>query len=184
MAIDRAGLAYTSCYCEENVWHLAGDPRFEGRPSFVVFISNPSKSCAIWAQRAATEPGAPVVWDYHVVLLVSEHDTVRVYDLDSRLPFGCTLEEYLGGSFPSAQQTSPTYAPWFRVVPAEAYRARFASDRSHMRGPRGLYQSPPPAWPAIRNEIESMNLERFVNMKKPFLGEVVDLDGLRARFSK
>ncbi|KAG6821073.1 hypothetical protein H0H93_007232 [Arthromyces matolae] len=114
---------YTSCYCEENIYLLAQaflDDLVIAREweVFVVFISNQSKtvaysspSKALWNQKCAQDPGAAVVWDYHVVLLLQlrnktagsiepaevyapyggEHTTSWIYDLDTGLPLPCPL---------------------------------------------------------------------------------------------
>lgn len=44
MDIQRDTLAYTACYCEENVYQLlASLPESQRRFAFAVFISNPEK---------------------------------------------------------------------------------------------------------------------------------------------
>lgn len=52
----------------------------------------------------------------------------------------------------------------FRVVPAAAFLALFASDRSHMSSAR----TPFPTWPPIRGHRagSDMNLMRFVDMRR------------------
>ncbi|KZP20776.1 hypothetical protein FIBSPDRAFT_692145, partial [Athelia psychrophila] len=66
---------YAGCYCEENIYLLARqfalDPALaRAWDVFAVFISNGSKTVALWNQRLAATPGEVVVWDYHVVLLL------------------------------------------------------------------------------------------------------------------
>lgn len=103
---------YTACYCEENIYLLAKaleSPEISNHwETFVTFISNdtrsvsrlsafvrfnPSSFCdkvALWGQRAGTAP-FPVVWDYHVVLVIRRRqpgvpptsDSLWVYDFDS-----------------------------------------------------------------------------------------------------
>ncbi|KAG5728313.1 Protein N-terminal glutamine amidohydrolase [Termitomyces sp. T112] len=146
---------YTSCYCEENIYLLA--QAFLGNPDvsrhweiFVVFISNSSKSVALWNQKRALEQDLPVVWDYHVVLLLGpreefQHPTrdmtrtatasvdaedksnkVWIYDCDTRLPLPCVLEDYMFSTF---MDVPPHYE---RIIPGDVFLKQFASDRSHM----------------------------------------------------
>ncbi|KAF8959078.1 N-terminal glutamine amidase-domain-containing protein [Flammula alnicola] len=108
---------YTSCYCEENVYLLCQsflqDPSLKDEwDVFVVFISNLNKTVALWCQKAARFHGSPVIWDYHVVLVLhprredsdmkarpSEHHS-WVYDFDTRLDLPCLWEEYFSMTFP------------------------------------------------------------------------------------
>ena len=56
---------YAPCYCEENVYLLCQELSLRGEEDesfFVVFISNPSQSVALWSQRSATQVGYPVIW--------------------------------------------------------------------------------------------------------------------------
>ena len=158
-------MKYQPFYCEENVWHLAGEMR--GRSARVLFVSNANRSCAMWKQRA----GDPIVWDYHVVLWCDG----QIYDRDSRLGFPVPFEDWIAGTFPV--ELPPLFAPRFRVIDAERFLEVFASDRSHMRTDEG-WQRPPPEWPPIG---AGMNLMRFVDMEAPFEGEVSDLAGLKAK---
>ncbi|TEB36208.1 hypothetical protein FA13DRAFT_1237263 [Coprinellus micaceus] len=148
---------YTSCYCEENVYLLC--QRFLSLPNitenwhiWTVFISNVDKKVALFSQKAARGDGLPVVWDYHVILLLQpkellgcpprDHPTIRqsdvprigarpwVYDFDTRLPVPCLWENYLTHTFPS--DLLPEYTSSFRVISAQIYLSNFASDRSHM----------------------------------------------------
>jgi hypothetical protein len=172
-SVDRSEFSYTSFYCEENVWHLAGDPRIGGDSRRVVFISNRDRACALWCQRA----GSPVLWDYHVILASKVGGRALIWDLDTTLDFPAPAELYLASTFPISGRIDPRFEPRFRVVSAGELRARFASDRSHMLI-RGRYRAPPPAWPPIRTEAETMNLDRWVDMDQPWAGEVVALDAL------
>jgi len=111
-----SGSVYTSCYCEENVYLLA--EAFSARKDadigwpwdiYIVFISNPGKTVALWQQKAREDV---VVWDYHVVLVLRAQTPSRsevrtrgaraddksdgtpsqqtwVYDFDTRLPLPC-----------------------------------------------------------------------------------------------
>jgi protein N-terminal glutamine amidohydrolase len=162
-------IRYQPFYCEENVWHLCHDERIVGTRRFAVFISNATRACLMHAQRAAP-PGEPVMWDYHVVLLTGRD----VWDLDCRLGAPLPVQTWLDATFP-VLLPAPS-APRFRVVDAELFVERFASDRSHMRDAAGGWKQPPPPWPIIGDG--SMNLNSFIDMERPFLGEVVDARGL------
>jgi hypothetical protein len=65
-------------------------------------------------------------------------------------------------------------------VPKDQFLAYFASDRSHMRTPEGGWLVLPPESPPIRTRTEVMNLFRFVDMEKVFLGEVYDFQTMHA----
>jgi hypothetical protein len=174
-ATDRTSFRYQAFFCEENVYHLAGEPRFAARPRQVVFISNPTRSTAMWNQRAAGAPGVAMLWDYHVVLLVAE--PWEVWDLDTFLGLPVPAADYLGGSFHG--RLPGHYQPYFRLVEAETFAVTFASDRSHMKRRDGQWKRPPPPWPAIGDGAP--NLMRFVDVTAPFVGEVLDLGTLCAR---
>jgi len=170
MTQDEA-VRYWPFFCEENIWHLcsnrdAVDGPIEGRR--VVFVSNARKQVAMRHQRAWG--GGPVVWDYHVVLLAAG----KLWDLDTTLWFGIPPEHWLEKSLVAAPPE-----PRFRVVDAAAYATSFASDRSHMIGADGRPLKPLPPWPPVG---KGTNLMRFVNMVKPFLGELTDAAGLRRHF--
>jgi protein N-terminal glutamine amidohydrolase len=178
----RAKHAYAPFYCEENVWHLAGDPRIEADERFVVFISNGDRACLLWSQSQSPAPDRPVVWDYHVVLVARRGEERLVYDLDTKLEFPERLERYLLATFPIDELIDPRLRPRFRVVGADTFRAKFASDRSHMLV-RGKYRAPPPEWPCIRTDTETMNLDRFIDMGHAGEGEVFEnIGALMRRF--
>ncbi|KDQ06739.1 hypothetical protein BOTBODRAFT_243436 [Botryobasidium botryosum FD-172 SS1] len=113
---------YTANYCEENIYRLAKTltslPDYDSTNDiiFVVFISNLSRTVALWQQRASPDPELPVVWDYHVILVrfqrnmsVSSADGARtaptecwhgwVYDFDSRCGFISSWGEYVRETF-------------------------------------------------------------------------------------
>lgn len=171
---------YTANYCEENIWHLCQEPRFAGWPRKVIFISNASRACPLWQQRTAQAGDQPVIWDYHVILLVHRGHWM-VWDADSRLPWPVPLPRYLSSTFPFHRQLPPRMHPWFRVVEAEDYVRIFASDRSHMHREDGSWTSPPPPWPAISTPAAAMNLMCFVDMSQTFVGLIVSLDQLPDR---
>ena len=132
----------------------------------------------MWEQRAAA-PGFPIVWDYHVVLLLQEQAGFTILDRDCRLGPALSAGEWLEASFHQLSVGDGQLAPCFRLVPAEIYRRELRSDRSHMRCDGAWIQAPPP-WPTIGS---GMNLMRFVDMQADFHGELVDLETLRQRVS-
>lgn len=204
---------YTGCYCEENIYFLA--QAFSADPDtakywdiFVVFISNRSKTVALWCQKLANESHRPVVWDYHVVLVlrlrnhvlsqdvrcaptVDETTHSWVYDFDTILDLPCALQEYLDKTF---EEVSLDFQSLFRVIPCSVYLNHFASDRSHMlavkEDARALietYHAPPPLYEPIRGAIAvehgiSNNLvSGFVCMDscEGTYGDVVAINSLR-----
>ena len=169
---------YWPCYCEENVWHLAGDPELAGNDGvYAAFISNAERQVTLWGHREALWPRGPIVWDYHVVLLARRADAAwEVWDLDTALGCPVPAPVYLDVTFPGPAENEATSAPLFRLLPAAEYRRELRTDRRHMRRADGSWSSPPPPWPPIG---EGSNLTRFVDMESEFLGEVVDEVGLR-----
>lgn len=169
---------YTANYCEENVWHLAGDPRLHAGVRRVLVVAGLGPSIPLWNQRLAEAPGEPVFWDYHVMLAVSGAQR-WMYDLDTALPFPCPLEVYVEATFGPARQVPPLYRPWFRVLDAETYLRTFASDRSHMRGPDGTWSSLPPPWPPLLAEPPLLPLAAAIDMEDTAVpGRICDLGGL------
>ncbi len=188
MAVRREDCDYAAFYCEENVWRLAGHPALEQRVCHVVFISNPSRTCALWHQRAGTRDGDPVIWDYHVILAAERlsEPAHEILDLDSAAGFPLAAEEYLAATFPRITRLPINFQPLFRIIDAVEFRRSFASDRSHMcrRTEGGLsWIQPPPPWPAIQTRDQTMNLDTFVQMDGEGPGTVVDLPGFRRRFA-
>lgn len=169
---------YTPFYCEENIWWLAQAPALAGFARWVVFISNPYKTCALWSQRAAAQPAAPVVWDYHVVLLTRAESADApsaadwtIWDLDSVAGSPLAARRWCEVTFPysvtpsgsaSGGRVQPRYAPWFRLIQADTFVRAFRSDRAHMRDASGVFLHPPPPWPAI--SAGENNLGIFVSM--------------------
>ncbi|KDQ59505.1 hypothetical protein JAAARDRAFT_127313 [Jaapia argillacea MUCL 33604] len=166
---------YTPFYCEENIYLLAqsfleSNVVISVWEPFVVFISNTTKSVALWNQKAAEVDGL-VVWDYHVVLVLrprppkiqedAQEDelivapTTWIYDFDSQADLPCQYEEYFSQTFPFGNEFSPKYHSLFRIVPAQVVLEQFASDRSHMLRPAtsadesSEYLSPPPPYPVL-----------------------------------
>lgn len=173
------------CYCEENVWRLAyrklhsqqeqhptGDGPSRHCQCYVVFITNPSKCVPMFHQMAASNPSRPCYWDYHVILIScgkkrEEDDeivVVQVFDMDSHLPFPCSLEEYLTRVFPTEIPWPPEYLPYFRVVPAKIFLQVFSSDRMHMyNAVTKKWSAPPPTYacilPSPSNLVKYMTID-------------------------
>lgn len=138
---------YTPLFCEENIWQLLR--RIERRKRglsglFVVVVCNSDRHVVLRHQRAA-EPGAYVVWDYHVLLL--DRDRGLIYDLDSRFDCPVSASSYLGATLPDPARIRAAFIPMFRVIPAADFRRLFSSDRTHMHGRVAPAALPP--WPAI-----------------------------------
>jgi hypothetical protein len=169
---------YCPFWCEENVWHLCEHEAVVERERWVLFVSNSMRRIAMWAQHAAQHPDWPMGWDYHVVLLVRDGASWAIWDLDSALGLPVAATTWLERSFRELPAGARTLAPVFRVVAAGDYRRMFSSDRSHMLDEQGGYQQAPPSWPVIGEGPD--NLGRFVDMDDRFVGEIMDLAGLRA----
>ena len=180
-------------YCEENIWHLCQTfPSQTPRP-LVLFISNPGRTVLFCNQRAGDERGI-VVWDYHVVLLASGTEW-QVWDLDAKGGYPQACSTYLAQAFPhlweSTSRSSPptmtgdwnvptTFAPSFRVVPAETYSRMFASDRRHMRDGNHQWTQSPPPWPCIG---QGHTLDEFIDVERRTHGEVLDFEGFFERYA-
>lgn len=164
-------------YCEENAWHLCQEALFGDRPRHVVFISNLERELPMWNQKAGR--GKAIVWDYHVIVLAE--DPVEIWDVDTLLGLPVDLADYVGGSF-HPEMPEP-YQPLFRLVEANVFVDIFASDRSHMQRPDGSFLKPPPNWPMLGKPGDSSNLMHFIDMRLPFVGEVLSLDELILRYS-
>ncbi|MEM6792575.1 MAG: hypothetical protein AAF725_01215 [Acidobacteriota bacterium] len=178
MSVDRDSIAYAQNYCEENVWQLSRHPQLPAGVRYAVFISSLAGRCAMWSQRAAEQPGSPVIWDYHAVLMVES----QIFDLDCTAGLPLSLRRYLEVTFPFGNEVDPELRPSFRVIEAGEFRRTFASDRSHMRGADGGWLHPPPEWPAILAPGQTMNLPSFIDMRPAGFGEILDLELLSSRF--
>ncbi|XP_061680761.1 protein N-terminal glutamine amidohydrolase isoform X1 [Syngnathoides biaculeatus] len=205
---------YTSCYCEENVWKLCEFVRRERSASlqelFVVFISNENRTVPLWKQKSA-RGDQPVIWvgdlmgaggdptrhshvssavlyvqDYHVVLLhVRGQGEAAIYDLDSVVPFPCSLKIYAVHALRSDQCLKPAYHRKLRVVPADCFLSNFASDRSHMKNSDGSWKMRPPPYPPISTADSHMNLDDFICMKPTVgWGHVFTLDHFLQHYNK
>ena len=178
----REECVYTSCYCEENVWKLCEfvkqNNTNELSNSFAVFISNKGKAIPIWKQKACQSPGSPVIWDYHVIF-VHKHTVKKttVYDLDTELPFPCTFHTYRDEALQSEENMKKDFWRYFRVIPAESFLNKFASNREHMLDKnRGVYLAEPPNYPPIKTEESENNIESFISMETDVgFGKVMNL---------
>lgn len=172
---------YQPFYCEENVWWQVHEA--EGR-RWALFITNAQRRVLLWQQRLA-KPDEPVLWDYHVVMLREADGTYWVHDQDTRLPDVCPAHAYLEATFPYDAEALPdelrSLAPSFRLVPAEALAATFATDRSHMLNEDGTYIHPPPSWPPlVADDLESPStLDRYLDLTDDIAGQVMTLSELR-----
>ncbi|XP_061752635.1 protein N-terminal glutamine amidohydrolase [Nerophis ophidion] len=188
-ATSRDKCQYTSCYCEENVWKVCElirkEKSFPLEEFFVIFISNDNKKVPLWEQKSA-QGQQPVIWDYHVVLLhVCPRSEAFLYDLDSVLPFPCTLKMYARHALRTDHCLLPEYHRKLRVVPADYFLLNFASDRSHMKEEDGSWKMPPPPYPPIHTADSSMNLQLFISMEPSVgWGHVYTLDHFLCHFLK
>jgi hypothetical protein len=170
--------AYWPYYCEENVWRLIEELPAAVTDVAAVYISNAERRVAVWQQKHASTKDGPMVWDYHVMMIVLIDDAWQAVDLDSRLPLQIPILDYLDASFPEAKYLGPGYAPTFRVIDGAWYRNCFRSDRRHMLRADGSWlASPPPHPPTSHTESNVMAL---VDMTSDIEGDIFDLAGLRA----
>ncbi len=164
-------------YCEENIWHLAQDPRCGPGRRLVLVLGGTSGRFAMWRQRAAPAPGEPVTWDYHVVLLVYDGGW-QAWDLDSDMGTPLALKSWLSASFPHQDRVRPGFHPRFRMLPAEEYVATLRTDRSHMRDDDGGWLHPPPSWPPPGSG--GSNVLALADIRQSTPGTVRDRAGLVA----
>lgn len=173
---------YQPFYCEENIWLLAQDPRCGPGERLVALITGAPGHVAMWHQKPADAPGEPLLWDYHVVLIVAATDGWQVWDFECDLGMPIPAVTWLSSCFPYQERIPPRYQPRFRVMAADTYVATLRSDRSHMRQDDGTFAKPPPSWAPPGGGLAS-NLVQFVDLRQTFVGEVMDLAGLRQRLS-
>ena len=173
---------YQSQYCEENIWFLCQEQMFAQYKRKVVFISNPNRTCLLWHQKAATASTEPVVWDYHVILLCQQPHWM-IWDLDTALGLPITAGEYLDKTFALTNTVFQQYAPLFRVMDATAFIETFSSDRSHMRDRRGQWLAPPPVWSLITIG-DTLTLDKFIDMRTEWVGDLLTLDGIQTRYGQ
>ncbi|XP_065485380.1 protein N-terminal glutamine amidohydrolase isoform X2 [Caloenas nicobarica] len=168
----RPACAYTSCYCEENVWKLCDYIRSRDQypleEFYAVFISNDRRM------------------DYHVILLhVSSGEQNFIYDLDTVLPFPCPFDLYSVEAFRLDDGLRPEFHRKIRMIRADLYLKTFASDRSHMKDANGKWQKPPPSYPCIQTADSKMNLDDFISMNPEVgWGSVFPLSDFVHRFGR
>lgn len=167
---QRSDYPYHAFYCEENIWQLAKQRKEDNAQ--VWFIINPNKSVATALQKVAADQPF-VIWDYHVIYYSPSQG---IYDFDTLCDFPCATEKYLQHSFLDFKPyLDANYHSYFRVIPAEEYLQRFASDRRHMKDKQGNYLEAPPKWPPIG---EGHNLAEFIEFDKKGIGEIFDIESL------
>ncbi len=171
---------HTPYYCEENVWHLCQHTSVVGEERHVLWMTNSRQRCTFRFQRAAAQPGAAVVWDYHTVL-ISRTETWMVWDLDHVLGFPVSLRDYLDASFGRVPARTERFACRFRVIPADAYVERFSSNRSHMLRPDGSWMAPPPEWPVIDHANPAIFRE-LLDTSSSVLAPLITRQELERRF--
>jgi hypothetical protein len=142
-----ASFLHQPFWCEENVWHLAQHPATTAPERLVVVITGAADEVACWHQKAG-DAGAPVLWDYHVVLATRAEDW-RIWDLDSRVGVPVTARVWMETTFPMPERVPPPFRPRFAIFAGEDYVRRFGSDRAHMRAPDGTWLQQPPPWSPI-----------------------------------
>ncbi|KAL4224097.1 hypothetical protein ACF0H5_017551 [Mactra antiquata] len=180
---------YTSCYCEENVWHLCDSVR-QNHPAvldncYCIFISNRDRTVPLWEQKASNAEDGVVLWDYHVIFIHCDGNECLVYDLDSRLDFPCNILTYIEKGILSCDHLKPQYKRLFRVIPAPLYLKTFASDRTHMLDKDKKWMKPPPSYPCIKTEASTNNIDDFINMDFTVgVGEVMNSTQFCEKFLK
>lgn len=161
---------YTPYYCEENIWHLCEHAAFPF-PTWVVFIFNPQREFAIWEQKLA-DPGRALIWDYHVIQVSLQNNSLRVYDFDTRLSWGIDFRRYLESAFPNFDYPD-SLIPIFRFEKSDAFKKNFKSDRRHMKQ-EGVFLAPPPPWNMI-SEQSNLDLYLDINVKSEELFTLSEL---------
>ena len=164
---------YAACYCEENIWQLAQEDCFRGHETIVVIISGHGPYRKLWFQRSSEDAGAPVLWDYHVVLL-SQQNGWQVWDLDTTLGSPVSAITYFSKTFLQEDSDPEQNDVIFRLIPAPEYVENFSSDRSHMWLPSGNWAAPPPLWPMIING-KSSTLIDWLDVRNEAPGKVLTL---------
>ena len=182
ISLKRRDFLYQPYYCEENIWHLCQNALF--KESEVIFIASKGDAFPMLNQRVTTDPHIPILWDYHVILLVkSEINNSadnQIADFDTTLTFVTDIRTYFSQSFLDNTLLRPDEVPFFRVVTASEYSELFSSDRIHMRSGEDWLASPPP-WPMIGNMPS--NFYDFIDMTNNTIGEVLSYDAVLTRFS-
>jgi len=175
--LKREDFLYQPYYCEENIWHLCQHAQF--KDGYIIFVASTGDSFPMLNQRVMSDPSIPILWDYHVILLLRS-ETNQILDFDTILPFGVAVDSYFRHSFLDNRLLTAAETPLFRVVPASEFVVSFSSDRRHMKVGEG-WRAPPPDWPLIGQSIS--NLSSFIDMTNNDVGEVLGYDALLQRFA-
>lgn len=158
---EKEAYLYTPLFCEENIWQLARALVTEGvvvEAMRVLIFTNHHKQVLLLNQQRSGDTGY-VVWDYHVVLRVTEGED-RIYDFDTQLPFPCASYDYLADTFPPQTDLPEQLRCEIREVPAQSYLRDFYSDRHHMVG--AVPEEAFPPWPTITpRHPEVIRLEQY-----------------------
>jgi hypothetical protein len=137
-----------------------------------------------------------------IFIYCNKENSFDVYDLDTRLPFPCSFEEYktkalgiddnLQTQFQRFNLINCLYFNllvvqflfrYFRVIPAEQYLTTFASDRTHMIKD-GKWLKPPPNYPAIFTALSQNNLNDFISMSSQKVpGQILNYRDFVTQFS-
>lgn len=151
--MEISSYKYTKNYCEENIWHLCQHPELAGFNKKVLFVSNTDKNCAFYFQKDSNA-GAPVWWDYHVILFASKDNAKLIFDLDSSLGQPTDFLDYLRLTFQGLDGKNESSLPKFKAIDSADYLTDFFSDRGHMKDTDGDWIFEPPQWPIIANNME------------------------------
>ncbi|RWS24866.1 protein N-terminal glutamine amidohydrolase-like protein [Leptotrombidium deliense] len=184
---NKSDCIYTD---EENIWKLCEYIKNTDqlRDCYVVFISNDIQATAVFQSKNGSELNdCLVVWDYHVFLIYApENEEPMVYDFDTRLPFPCTLREFVIRSLKSESMMRSEYHRLFRVIRGEDYLKSLSSDRSRMRTADGTWIKDPPPYPCILNKDGTNNLDDLISMdkKRCQIGEVINFETFQRLFLK
>lgn len=175
---SRDDYAHQPYYCEENIWHLCQHKHFPD--SHVIVISSLGEYFPMLRQINEQQAELPVLWDYHVILLIRENKgDCYILDFNTSLPFCTPLKVYFEQSFMAEALLKPTEVPLFRILTAQQYIAELRSDRSHMKAENN-WLSPPPAWNPISKR--ETNLKQFTDMTDQAYGEIMTAQELLLRF--
>ncbi|KAI9297003.1 hypothetical protein K502DRAFT_363672 [Neoconidiobolus thromboides FSU 785] len=173
---------YSKNYCEENIYQLIRslkhyfeqDSFFNQLTPFFypTFVINPWNKVPIWKQKLAAEPNLPIIWDYHVILiLILENEEERysyILDFDTTLPFITSFNEYFNACFHAFKTESFELK---RVINETNFLNYFASDRSHMIF-NDEYIVKPPSYEPITNQEYTNNLNYYTQFNEEDLHNV------------
>ncbi|WVZ98350.1 hypothetical protein U9M48_043806 [Paspalum notatum var. saurae] len=99
-----------------------------------------------------------------------------VWDLDSDLPFPCPFIQYVSDAIQPLSFGNSIYSRLFRVIHAPVFLRSFASDRSHMKDPKGNWIELPPKYePIMAEDGTTNNLNEYITMS---VEDVADLESM------